>query len=81
MTVDQIITLQEEVLRLTHFKWQGVFYAQTDGCAMGCPTSTPVSNAFMTEFETDVLARYRLIHDPPHAPPTSQHHLILVPSS
>jgi hypothetical protein len=38
---------------------------------MGDPTSTPVSNAFMTEFEIDALARYRLIHDPPpHTPPT-----------
>jgi hypothetical protein len=30
LTIDQIITLQEEV-----------YYAQTDRCAMGCPTSTP----------------------------------------
>jgi hypothetical protein len=71
MTVDQIITLQKSVLCLTHFQWLSVFYPQTDGCAMGDPTSTPVSNAFMTEFETDVLARYRLIHDPPHTPPTA----------
>jgi hypothetical protein len=69
MTIDQIITLQESVLRLAHFQWLGVFYAQTDGCAMDDPTSTPVSNAFMTEFETDILTRYRLSHDPPH--PTS----------
>jgi hypothetical protein len=71
MTVEQIITLQEEVIRLAHFQWLGVYYTQTDGCTMGCPTSTPVSNAFMTEFETDALARYRLIHDPP----TSHHPL------
>jgi hypothetical protein len=38
---------------------------------MGCPTSSPVSNAFMTEFKTDALARYRLIHDPPTPPPIS----------
>ena len=63
MTIDHIITLQEQVLRLAHFQWLGVYYAQTDGCAMGCPTSTPVSNAFMTEFEADALTRYRHIHD------------------
>jgi hypothetical protein len=68
MTINHIITLQEAVLRLAHFQWLGVFYAQTDGYAMGDPTSTPVSNTFMTEFETDVLARYCLIHDPPPTP-------------
>jgi hypothetical protein len=36
---------------------------------MGDPTSTLVSNAYMTEFEKDVLTRYRLIHDPLHIPP------------
>ena len=65
MTVDHIITLQEQVLRLAHFQWQGVYYAQTDGCAMGCPTSSPISNAFMTKFEKGALSTYRQLHDPP----------------
>jgi hypothetical protein len=66
--VNMIITFMEEVLRLAHFKWQGAFYAQIDGCAMGCPTSTPLLNAFMTRFELDALTRYRLLHDPPQTP-------------
>jgi hypothetical protein len=69
MSIDDIITLQEAVLRLAHFQWLGVYYAQTDGYAMGDPTSTPVSNAYMTEFEKDILTRYRLIHNPLHIPP------------
>jgi hypothetical protein len=74
MTIDNIISLQEAVLRPAHFQWLGVYYAQTDGCAMGDSTSTPVSNAYMTEFEKDVLTRYRHIHDPP---PTSHQHRLL----
>jgi hypothetical protein len=41
MSVDDIISLQEAVLRLAHFQWLGTFYAQTEGCAMGDSTSTP----------------------------------------
>jgi hypothetical protein len=65
MSIDDIITLQEAVLRLAHFQWLGVFYAQTDGCAMGDSTSTPISNTYMSDFEKDVLTRYHHIHDPP----------------
>ena len=59
------------------FQWLGVYYAQMDGCAMGDSTSTPVSNAYMTEFEKDILTRYRHIHDPP----TSHQHRLLSASS
>jgi hypothetical protein len=42
---------------------------------MGCPTISPISNAFMTEFEKGALSTYRQLHDPPHTlpapPPTS----------
>jgi hypothetical protein len=69
MSIDDIITLQEAVLRPAHFQWLGVYYAQTDGCAMGDSTSSPVSNAYMTEFEKDILTSYHLIHDPHHIPP------------
>jgi hypothetical protein len=70
MSIDDIITLQEAVLHLANFQWLGVYYAQTDGCAVGDSTSTLVFNAYMTEFEKDVFTRYRHIHDPPpHIPP------------
>jgi hypothetical protein len=41
MTVDDIISLQEAVLRLAYFQWLGVYYAQTEGCAMGDSTTPP----------------------------------------
>jgi hypothetical protein len=68
MSVDNIISLQEAVLRFAHFQWLGVYYAQTEGCAMGDSTSTPISNAYMSDFEKDVLTRYRNLHKPPHIP-------------
>jgi hypothetical protein len=71
MSVDHIISLQEAVLHLAHFQWQGVYYAQTEGCAMGDTTSTPFANAYMTEFETDVLTTYRNRHDPLAIPPAA----------
>jgi hypothetical protein len=69
MTIDDIISLQESVLRLVHFQWLGVYFAQTDSCAMGDSTSTPISNAYMSDFEKDILTKYRHLHDPPHIPP------------
>jgi hypothetical protein len=66
--IDHIISLLDAILRLAHFQWQGVFYALTEGCAMGDSTSTPLSNAYITEFEIDVLNTYRNRHDPPANP-------------
>jgi hypothetical protein len=36
---------------------------------MGDSTSTPLSNAYMTKFETDTLTQYRNLHNLPHIPP------------
>jgi hypothetical protein len=36
---------------------------------MGDSTSTPLSNVYMTEYETDVLATYCTRHDPPLSHP------------
>jgi hypothetical protein len=46
-----------------------MYYAQTDSCAMGDSTSNPISNAYMSNFEKDVLTRYPNLHDPSHIPP------------
>jgi hypothetical protein len=69
LSVDQIVTLLEAVLHLAHFQWLGVYYAQTEGCAMGDSTSSPLSNAFMTDYEHDALSTYRSLHDLPANPP------------
>jgi hypothetical protein len=65
MSIKHIISLLEAILPLAYFQWLGVYYAQTEGCTMGDSTSTPLSNTFMTAYETDVLTTYRSCHDPP----------------
>jgi hypothetical protein len=71
MSIDHIISLLEAILQLAHYQWLGVYYAQTECCAIGDSTSTPLSNTYMTEFKTDVLATYHSRHDPPTNPPTA----------
>ena len=39
MTVDHIISLLEFCLRNTYFSFQGRYYEQTEGAAMGSPIS------------------------------------------
>jgi hypothetical protein len=68
MTIDHIIMLLKTILELAHFQWQNEFYAQTDGCAMGDGTSSPLSNAFMGDFEEAALTKYCTLHDPPLSP-------------
>ena len=51
MTVDHIISLLEFCLRNTYFSFQGRYYEQTEGAAMGSPISSLVANLFMEEFE------------------------------
>ena len=51
MTVEHIISLLEFCLRNTYFSFQGRYYEQTEGAAMGSPISPLVANLFMEEFE------------------------------
>ncbi|GJQ82611.1 hypothetical protein Trydic_g19635 [Trypoxylus dichotomus] len=39
-------------LRTSYFVWDGSFYQQTDGVAMGSPLSPVVANLFMEQFES-----------------------------
>ena len=43
----QILDLLDILLRTTYFKFNGDFYQQTDGAAMGGPTSAIVSEIYM----------------------------------
>ena len=47
-------------LRSTFFSFQGEFYEQTIGVAMGSPHSPIVSNLFMEKFEKEALNSYPL---------------------
>ena len=47
--------LAEVCLRSTFFSFQGEFYEQTTGVAMGSPLSPIVANLFMEKFEKEAL--------------------------
>ena len=52
--------LAEVCLRSTFFSFQGEFYEQTIGVAMGSPLSPIVANLFMEKFEKEALESYPL---------------------
>jgi hypothetical protein len=56
LSVDQLLTLLEFCLDTTYFVFQGDFYQQTHGAAMGSPVSPLVANIYMEDFEKKALA-------------------------
>lgn len=50
-----LVALFEHCLTSTYFVWQGTFYEQKEGMAMGSPLSPVVANFFMEEFEQKAL--------------------------
>ena len=51
MSIQQIVTLMEFCLKNTCFLFQGKYYEQIHGAAMGSPISPLITNLFMEEFE------------------------------
>ena len=51
MSIPQITSLLEFCLTQTYFLFQGKYYQQTQGAAMGSPISPLIANIFMEEFE------------------------------
>ena len=62
MSTNNIIELLDFCLRNTYFVFQGVFYQQIKGAAMGSPVSPIVANIFMEAFEARALAT--AVHPP-----------------
>ena len=62
MTTYNIIELLDFCLNNIYFTFQGVFYKQTKGAAMGSPVSPIVANIFMEAFGSRALAT--AIHPP-----------------
>ena len=62
MTTPNIIELLDFCLNNTYFTFQGVFYQQTKGAAMGSPVSPIVANIFMEAFESRALST--AVHPP-----------------
>ena len=56
MSVQHIIMLLEFCLKNTHFVFQGRFYEQTEGAAMGSPLSPIIANLYMEAFEEKAIS-------------------------
>ena len=55
MTVKHISCLLELCLKNTYFSFQGRFYEQTEGAAVGSPISPIVANLFMEDLEVQTI--------------------------
>jgi hypothetical protein len=58
------LALFKHVLTSTYFSFDGQFYEQTDGVAMGSPLSPVIANFFMEDFENKALSLS--LHKPTH---------------
>lgn len=56
LTVEQISQLLEVCLNTTYFLYNGKYYQQTHGAAMGSPISPLVANLYMEHFEEEALS-------------------------
>jgi hypothetical protein len=56
LSSDQILELLTFCLNTTYFMYNGQFYKQTHGAAMGSPVSPIVANIYMEKFEARALA-------------------------
>ena len=63
MSISQITSLLEFCLTHTYFLFQGKYYEQVQGAAMGSPISPLIVNIFMEEFEVKALQSF------PNPPP------------
>ena len=56
MCIQQIVTLLEFCLKNTYFLFQGKYYEQVYGAAMGFSISPLIANLFMEEFKVKTLS-------------------------
>jgi hypothetical protein len=52
---DDVLALFKHVLTSTYFCFDGQFYEQTDGVAMGSPLSPVISKVFTEDFEKKAI--------------------------
>ena len=62
MSIENIICVQEFCLNSTYFMFQGKYFEQLEGAAMGSPISPIVANLYMESFEVEA------IRSAPHPP-------------
>ena len=56
MTIPQIVELLNFCLNMNYFIYDGAYYQQTHGAAMGSPLSPLVANCYMEQFEKVVIS-------------------------
>jgi hypothetical protein len=56
--VDTITELLQASMSMAYFVWQGIYYSQVRGCAMGSSTCSPISEAYMTKYESRATTAY-----------------------
>ena len=56
MSIPQIITLLEFCLKSIYFLFQGKYYEQVHGAAMGSPISPLIANLFIEKFKVKALS-------------------------
>ena len=62
LSIENILSLLEFCINSTYFSFQGKFYEQLEGAAMGSPLSPIVANLYMESFEVEA------IRSAPHPP-------------
>ena len=62
LSIENILSLLEFCITSTYFSFQGKFYEQLEGAAMGSPLSPIVANLYMESFEVEA------IRSAPHPP-------------
>ena len=62
LKVEHVTSLLEFCLKITYFQFQGRFYEQLHGAAMGSPISPIVANLYMEDFETKAISS--AVHPP-----------------
>ncbi|KAI8493465.1 hypothetical protein Bbelb_288620 [Branchiostoma belcheri] len=65
LSTEQICQLLELCLECTYFTYNGQYYHQLHGCAMGSPVSPIVVNLYMEKFEKEALSTF------PDTPPAN----------
>ena len=58
MSIQNIVTLLEFCLKNTYFLFQGRYYEQVQGAAMGSPISPLIANLFKEECEVKALSTF-----------------------
>ena len=66
LSIENILSLLEFCINSTYFSFQGKFYEQLEGVAMGSPLSPIVANLYIESFEVEanislIIKKFKII--------------------